>query len=289
MAVRRNCSLGQPRRAAGGRGALLGDAREHPLVLRERALESESPGGDFVRVELGAMSAPAHLHHREDLLESPLHLGVAQEDDVLGQERDTVRAELDFIEGLAHLHRQQHADPTSREPPHHPVQRLAEVLPLARGERELEAVERVDDEAPRSQPGDRPLHLLEDFLGGEVEGVELKQLELPAPEHFTERDAEALRPLDVLLGSLLENGEHPRLARLHSLRDELRAEEGLVRPGRAGDQRQVPRGEAAPEKSVQVGHTHLRPPPTGGRPLAPSRRQRARGKTWTPSGPMRKV
>ncbi len=82
--------------------------------------------------------ASAHFHHGHHAPELSRQFYIPLQDDDVGQERGTVRAETEIGIAIFQLGRHQHGDAKARQQRDHAVQRFAEVFSEGRRQRQLE-------------------------------------------------------------------------------------------------------------------------------------------------------
>src|SRR5205823_4714590 len=69
------------------------DARDDPVVIRERLAHHRARRRDFVEAKLAAVLTAAHLDHRDHGAELAVDLDVTLRDDVVGDEGDLLAGE----------------------------------------------------------------------------------------------------------------------------------------------------------------------------------------------------
>ena len=171
-----------------------------------------------------------------------IELDVALQDDAIGQERDAVRAQAQLGVRIDELGGHQDGDAELDQRTDHAIQRLAKVLAERRRERELEAHQRVDHDARRADLLHRRRDLLHRLVDGEIERAQVqhRQLAFCRPAAAARR---AGRGRQVLVGTLLEHGDHAALAVRDPFANELRRQDRLAGSGRSDDHHRVARPE----------------------------------------------
>jgi hypothetical protein len=188
------------------------------------------------------------------LAQLPRDLGVAQQDDVVGQEGDEVGAEAQLAARLHDLHGHEHGDAGPGQRAHQPVQRLAEILPEVRRQCQLEARDGIDGHPPRPDARHGRADRQQRLVRREVQRPDVDDGEAALAHHLLQVQAQALGAPQVLLGMLLEDGDDARLALPHPRRDELRGQHRLARAGRAADQHRISRRQPPAHQRVQARH-----------------------------------
>ena len=102
----------------------------------------------------------------------------------------------------------------------HAVQRLAEVLAERRRQRQLEPRQRVDHDPRGADAAHRLGELLQGLVDREIERPQVEQLELALVDQLRQL-APPGAVVQVLVGPLLEHGDHAGLAVRDALADEL--------------------------------------------------------------------
>jgi len=202
--------------------------------------------------QIFAVVAVAHLDHPQALPHLSGDLDVVQQDDIVGQEGDHVRAEAQVCGALDDLHGHQHENAGAGQRPDQAVQRLAKVGAEGRRKRQLESRQGVDDHPPGAGRLHRLADLKQRLIRRQIERSDVDNLQEALLLQPLQVNAEALRPPHIFERMLLKHRDHPGLALLCPRRDELRRQHRLPRARGAAHQHRVPDRNAAAQEIVQA-------------------------------------
>ncbi len=111
-----------------------------------------------------------------------LYLDVALDDDLVGDERDSLSCESNVGESFHDLRRHEDSHACGRQSTDEAVERLAEVLTKCRRQCNLETRQRIYDDALCIKPIHGLENCMEGLVDGQIERSEVDELERPGTD-----------------------------------------------------------------------------------------------------------